>query len=224
MTERARSATSRTSSTTYACTNEDFFARYGQPSTKKSPKTAFFPDALFLHFPSDLPTFSAERVLFQTAKNAFLDPRSKSKTPHHALEKVLTNETPSEQIHVHICPHTYAHTRNSHMCFTHMHTQTNAHTFTQTHTDTHTGRHIHLQTFAHSPYSDTRTARHLPAQVSLASHSYICANVSVQKGKKWLVVRPRCALQASFLHCLSLLATVRGPEALHPLAHTWVHR
>ena len=34
------------------------------------------------------------RVLFQTAKNAFLGPRSYSKGLNQALEKVLTNETP----------------------------------------------------------------------------------------------------------------------------------
>ena len=34
------------------------------------------------------------KALFQTPKNAFLGPRSHSKGPNHALEKVLTSETP----------------------------------------------------------------------------------------------------------------------------------
>ena len=37
---------------------------------------------------------SRPKVLSQTPKNAFVDPRSYSKGPNHALEKVLTNETP----------------------------------------------------------------------------------------------------------------------------------
>ena len=31
--------------------------RYGQLWTKKRPKTVFLPDALFSHFPGDLPTY-----------------------------------------------------------------------------------------------------------------------------------------------------------------------
>ena len=45
-------------------TRTPFLARYGQLWTKKLLKT-FFTDALFLHVPWDLPTFSAERSYFK---------------------------------------------------------------------------------------------------------------------------------------------------------------
>ena len=34
------------------------------------------------------------RVIFQTPRKALFHPRSRSKSPNHAMEKVLTNETP----------------------------------------------------------------------------------------------------------------------------------
>ena len=38
---------------------------------KKGPKTAIFPDALFLRFPWDLPTFSAEGPIPNAQKRRF---------------------------------------------------------------------------------------------------------------------------------------------------------
>ena len=48
------------------------FARYGQPWTqKKGPKTTIFPNALFLHFSLDLPTFPAESPILNAQKRLF---------------------------------------------------------------------------------------------------------------------------------------------------------
>ena len=60
----------------------------------KRPTTALFPDALFLHFPLDLQTFSAEGPIPNTQKTPFWGSKSCSKGHYHALEKVLTSETP----------------------------------------------------------------------------------------------------------------------------------
>ena len=69
---------------------------------KKGPKLATFPNALFLRFPWDLPTILA-RGLTQTPQNAVFRPRSYSKGPNHALEKVLTKETPGMYIRICKC-------------------------------------------------------------------------------------------------------------------------
>ena len=60
---------------------------------KKVQNWQFFPNALFLRFPWDLPTILA-RGPNPNPKTPFFYPRSYSKGPNHALEKVLTNETP----------------------------------------------------------------------------------------------------------------------------------
>ena len=60
-------------------------------------KRPFFPTHCFYVSPGICRRFSPQ-VLFQTPKKALFRPRSYSKGPNHALEKVLTNETPG--IHV----------------------------------------------------------------------------------------------------------------------------
>ena len=60
---------------------------------KKRPKTVIFPDALFLHFPWDLPKFSAEGPITNAQKGACL----RGPIPKVLImrwKKVLTNETP----------------------------------------------------------------------------------------------------------------------------------
>ena len=52
-------------------TRTAFLVRYGHLWTKKSPKTVIFPNALFLHFPSDLPSFSAEGPILNATKGTF---------------------------------------------------------------------------------------------------------------------------------------------------------
>ena len=64
---------------------------YGPP--KKRPKTTIFPDALFLHLLGFTDIFRPQ-VPSQTLQKAPFYPRSYSKSPNHALEKVLTSETP----------------------------------------------------------------------------------------------------------------------------------
>ena len=61
---------------------------------KKGPKTVFFPNALFLRFHWDLPTIFAMGSYPKRQKKALFGQKSYSKGPNHALEKVLTNETP----------------------------------------------------------------------------------------------------------------------------------
>ena len=61
---------------------------------QKRPKTAIFPDALFLQFPQDLLTFSDMGSCSKRLKRHFFHQKSCSKGPNHALEKVFTNETP----------------------------------------------------------------------------------------------------------------------------------
>ena len=61
---------------------------------ENGPKLIIFPNALFLRFPWDLPTILVRGPNPNAPKNAVFDPRSYSKGPNHALEKVLTNETP----------------------------------------------------------------------------------------------------------------------------------
>ena len=56
--------------------------------SKKCPKTAIFPDALFLQLPQDLLTFS-DMGSFQTPKKALFHQRSYSKSPNHASGKVF---------------------------------------------------------------------------------------------------------------------------------------
>ena len=73
---------------------QDDMVNYGP---KKSPKTTIFPDALFLHFPWDLPTFFRHGVPFHTPQKALFHKKSYSKSPNHASEKVLTNETPGKK-------------------------------------------------------------------------------------------------------------------------------
>ena len=76
-------------------TRSPLLARHGHLWTKKKgPKTVIFSNALFFHFPWDLPTFSAESSITNAQKRLFLGPKSYSKGPNHALEKVLTSETP----------------------------------------------------------------------------------------------------------------------------------
>ena len=60
---------------------------------EKGPKLAFFPTHCFYTSPGICRRFWTE-VLTQTPKNAVFHPRSYSKGPNHALEKVLTKETP----------------------------------------------------------------------------------------------------------------------------------
>ena len=60
---------------------------------KKVRKRSFFPTHCFYTFPGICRRFWPE-VLTQTPKNAVFRPRSYSKGPNHALEKVLTKETP----------------------------------------------------------------------------------------------------------------------------------
>ena len=65
---------------------------------KKGPKLVIFPNALFLRFPWDLPTILARRSYPKRPKTPLFRPRSYSKGPNHALEKVLTNETPGFKV------------------------------------------------------------------------------------------------------------------------------
>ena len=59
---------------------------------KKVRKRPVFPTHCFLHFPWDLPTIFARGPIPKRPKKALFCPRSYSKGPNHALEKVLTNE------------------------------------------------------------------------------------------------------------------------------------
>ena len=69
-------------------------ARYGHPRTEKKVQNwSFFPTHCFYVFPGICRRFWPE-VLTQTPKNAVFRPRSYPKGPNHALEKVLTKETP----------------------------------------------------------------------------------------------------------------------------------
>ena len=61
--------------------------------SKRSKNWPFSPTHCFYTFPGICRRFWPE-VLSQTPKNVVFDPRSYSKCPNHALEKVLTNETP----------------------------------------------------------------------------------------------------------------------------------
>ena len=72
-----------------------FLARFGHPRTQKWSKIGHFPQRIvFYVFPGICRRFWPE-VLTQTPKkNVVFRPRSYSKGPNHALEKVLTNETP----------------------------------------------------------------------------------------------------------------------------------
>ena len=60
---------------------------------KKVQTRPWFPTQRFYTLPGIYRRFRP-KVLSQTPTNAFLDQRSHSKAPNHALEKVLTNETP----------------------------------------------------------------------------------------------------------------------------------
>ena len=55
---------------------------------------SFSPTHCFLRSPWDLPTILARGPRPKRPKTPFFRPRSYSKGPNHALEKVLTNETP----------------------------------------------------------------------------------------------------------------------------------
>ena len=62
---------------------------------KEGPKTAFSPSPTHCFtLPMGFTDVFGRKALFQAAKNALLGPRSESKGPNHALEKVPTNETP----------------------------------------------------------------------------------------------------------------------------------
>ena len=65
------------------------FARYGQPWTQKTvQKRSFSPTHCFYTFLGNLQTFSAEGPIPNAPKRRFFYPRSCSKGPNHALEKV----------------------------------------------------------------------------------------------------------------------------------------
>ena len=61
---------------------------------KKVRKRSSFPAHCFLHFPWDLPTFSAEGPIPNDQKKHLFTRSPNPKGPDHVLEKVLTNETP----------------------------------------------------------------------------------------------------------------------------------
>ena len=61
---------------------------------QKKAKNGHFLQRIVFHFPWDLPTFPAESSITNAQKRLFLGPKSYSKGPNHALEKVLTSETP----------------------------------------------------------------------------------------------------------------------------------
>ena len=69
------------------------FARYGHPRTQKCPKTAPFPRRIVFYTFHGICRHFRPEVLHQTPKKAFLGPRSYSKDPNYALEKVLNSET-----------------------------------------------------------------------------------------------------------------------------------
>ena len=67
-----------------------FLARYGPPRTQQWFKNGHFSQRIvFYTFPGICRRFRPE-VLSQTPKNGLFGPRSHSKGPNHALEKVLT--------------------------------------------------------------------------------------------------------------------------------------
>ena len=67
---------------------------------KTSENDFFSPDALFVHCPWDLPTFSAEVSCSKRLKKPFWTRGpNPNKGPNHALENVLTNETPGLSFH-----------------------------------------------------------------------------------------------------------------------------
>ena len=78
------------------CQNTDstFGTMWSTMDRKKGQKTVFFPDALFLRFSRVLQTFSDMGSHSRRPKKALFYPKSCSKSPNHALDKVLTNETP----------------------------------------------------------------------------------------------------------------------------------
>ena len=71
-----------------------FLARYGHPRTEKRSKIGHFSQRIVFTFPLGFADDFGPKVLSQTPKNAVFRPRSYSKGPNHALEKVLTKETP----------------------------------------------------------------------------------------------------------------------------------
>ena len=76
-------------------TRTPFLARYGQPQTPTRSQNGQFPRRtvfFFLHLFWDSPTFSAESPFPNAQKKALFYPKSHSKSPNHALKKVLTSE------------------------------------------------------------------------------------------------------------------------------------
>ena len=76
-----------------------FLARYGHSWTRKKSKIGHFSQRIVLHISPGIGRRFRPKVLSQTPKKALFGQRSYSKGPNHALEKVLTNETPCICIH-----------------------------------------------------------------------------------------------------------------------------
>ena len=83
-------------------TRTPVFARYGHPWTSQNVrKRSFSPThCFFLHFSLGFTDVVGQRSYPKRPKRHFVCPRSCSKGPDHALEKVLTCETPC----ISICP------------------------------------------------------------------------------------------------------------------------
>ena len=74
-----------------------FLARYSQPWTERTSENGHFSRRSVVTFSNLLPAFSDTRCYSKRLNTPFLGPRSESKGPSHALEKLLTNETPCIQ-------------------------------------------------------------------------------------------------------------------------------
>ena len=85
--------------------------------------------------------------------------------------------------------------------------------------------------YTYHKVTHTRTTRHVPPQVSQASHSCVCANVSVQARRNWLFVRPQWLCEPSSLFgcpnlcvCTSFRTRAKGLASTGPYSSaswTW---
>ena len=81
-------------------TRSPFLARYGHPRTPKRSENGHFSQRLVLTVSLGFADVCGRKSCPERTKTPFLGPRSYSKSPNHALEKVPTSETP--------CTHTSA--------------------------------------------------------------------------------------------------------------------
>ena len=72
-----------------------FFGTIWSTMDQKTSENGHFPRRIVFTLLLGFAVFRPQ-VPFQTAKNAVFSPKSESKSPDHALEKVLTDETPSK--------------------------------------------------------------------------------------------------------------------------------